>query len=46
MLLEKEETYKDIDYSNKQANKLSSLDSEILLLYNKWTEISKAAEIQ
>ena len=46
MLLEKEETYKDIDYSNKQENKLSSLDSEILLLYKKWTEISKAAEIQ
>ena len=46
MLLEKEETYKDIDFSHKQANKLNNLDSEILLLYKKWTEISKAAEIQ
>ena len=45
-LLEKEETYKDIDYSNKLAKELSSLDSEIVILYKKWTEISKAAEIQ
>jgi ATP-binding cassette subfamily F protein 3 len=44
-LLEIEETYKDIGYSNKLASELSSLDSEILLLYKKWTEISKAAEI-
>jgi len=44
-LLETEETFKDIDYSNKLASELSSLDSEIVVLYKKWTEISKAAEI-
>jgi len=43
-LLEKEETFKDIEYSNKLASELSSLDSEIVILYKKWTEISKAAE--
>jgi len=43
-LLEKEDTFKDIDYSNKLASELSGLDSEILILYKKWTEISKAAE--
>ena len=43
-LLEKEQTYKDIDYSNKLAKELSSLDSEILILYKKGTERVKAAE--
>ncbi len=43
-LLEKEDTFKDIDYSNKLASELSGLDSEIVILYKKWTEISKAAE--
>ncbi|NIP38347.1 MAG: ABC-F family ATP-binding cassette domain-containing protein [Candidatus Dadabacteria bacterium] len=44
-LLEKEETFKDLEYSNKITSELSSLDSLILILYDKWTEITKAREI-
>lgn len=43
-LLENEETYKDIDYSKQVAFDLSSLNSDISMLYNKWADITKAHE--
>ncbi|NIX14317.1 MAG: ATP-binding cassette domain-containing protein [Candidatus Dadabacteria bacterium] len=44
-LLEKEETFKDLDYTNKITVELSNLDNEIEISYNKWSDISKSLEI-